>query len=326
MSCQEADLKAREVCSFPAYKKHNQRAICPHRLWWGLTGNSIKCNLQIETFVSVVQERVLLKIYYAYELLAYDYSKQNGSKLFSRMYLKWVCTLRVLKCRHCLEGSQWPATLFGMSFKVWARDLCLGIFLSIPVWHENRQWPDYSKVISWGDTEFWVCYVCFQMMLCECDGDSWCVCTGDQCVCTGVAHLHNLFTVPQPHSWRNFQPPSWHNSIRFHCLGEMSLQWVPLRPLSCRTLGYSPMLPFSGEPTLEPRKQQHVLEAGPVHTSLLLRSWKEKDFRFCSLRRQNTQPFLALTIPPCPDPSPPGSAAHQPIFIKSFGGLALPIK
>lgn len=84
------------------------------------------------------KNEVLLKIYYAYELSVYDYSKQTGSKLFSRMYFKWVCTLGLLKCRHCLKGSWYPATLFGMSFKVSARDLCLGILLSIPVWHGEQ--------------------------------------------------------------------------------------------------------------------------------------------------------------------------------------------
>lgn len=85
-----------------------------------------------------MQEQVLLKIYYAYEPFLYDYSKQTGSKLFSRMYLKWVRTLGLLKCRHCLECSWCPATLFAMSFKVSARDLCLGIFLSILVRHGEQ--------------------------------------------------------------------------------------------------------------------------------------------------------------------------------------------
>ena len=35
-----------------------------------------------------MQEESILKIYYAYELFLYNYSKQTGSKLFYKMYLK----------------------------------------------------------------------------------------------------------------------------------------------------------------------------------------------------------------------------------------------
>lgn len=35
-----------------------------------------------------MQEKGMLKIYYAYELFLYNYSKQTESKLFHEMYLK----------------------------------------------------------------------------------------------------------------------------------------------------------------------------------------------------------------------------------------------
>lgn len=86
-----------------------------------------------------VQEWILFKMDYAYELFLYNYSKQTESKWFSQMFLKRACTFRLLKPRHCLEGSRWPATLFGMSFKMSARDLCLGILLSISVRHGKQK-------------------------------------------------------------------------------------------------------------------------------------------------------------------------------------------
>lgn len=44
-----------------------------------------------------------------------------------------------LEVRHCLEGSQCPAMLYDMCFKMSARDLCLGIFLSISVRHRKQK-------------------------------------------------------------------------------------------------------------------------------------------------------------------------------------------
>lgn len=52
-----------------------------------------------------MQEEGMFKIYYAYELFSYNYSKQTESKLFYKMYLKRVCTFKPLKCMHLLKGS-----------------------------------------------------------------------------------------------------------------------------------------------------------------------------------------------------------------------------
>jgi hypothetical protein len=63
-----------------------------------------------------MKEEGMLKIYYVYELFLYNYSRQTESKLFYKMYLKWVCTFGLLKHMHLLESSQHPAIVSVMQF------------------------------------------------------------------------------------------------------------------------------------------------------------------------------------------------------------------
>lgn len=76
VSRQEANSEAAAAQDFSAYKCTIKEPSAPDDNDWN-TDNSIKYNLQRD-FRNSMQEKSMLKIYYAYELFLYNYSKQTG--------------------------------------------------------------------------------------------------------------------------------------------------------------------------------------------------------------------------------------------------------